>query len=134
MRIASLLVVFAVVIASAQGTRKLDGFTRSPTEHIISELEQPFHVQSVRGLVTRKAAGQDPLQDVLVEIKGPGDHDEIRRTKTDRQGQFRIGHVAAGTYTFKVTLIGFQSVVGTIIVSKSAAKDSRINIAMPLGV
>jgi hypothetical protein len=134
MKIRSFLVVLAVVATSAQNKGTLEGFTKSASEHIINELEQPFQVQSISGLVTHDGVGQYPLKDVLVEIKGPGDHDTIRRTRTGGNGQFRIGHVPAGIYRFKVTLNGFQSVIGTIIVSKSAAKGSRIKIAMLIGV
>jgi Carboxypeptidase regulatory-like domain len=130
-----LLCVLAIAVSSAsQEKGKYAGFTKSPTEHIINELKQPFEVESIRGVVTREEGEQEPLQNVLVEIKGSGDHDKIRRAKTDEHGQFKISHVPAGTYTFKTTLNGFQSVVGTIIVSKKAAKDSRIKIAMLIGV
>ena len=96
MKIRSFLVVLAVVVTSAQDKGKFEGFTKSASEHIIDELEQPFRVQSISGLVTHGGAGQYPLKDVLVEIKGPGAHGKLRRTKTGGNGQFRIGHVPAG--------------------------------------
>jgi hypothetical protein len=130
-----LLCVFAVGISAIpQDKGKYAGFTKSPTEHIINELEQPFEVRSLRGLVTRKEGDQGPLRDALVEIKGPGDHDQVRRARTNENGEFRIAHIASGTYKFKVTLDGFQSVVGTIIVSKEAPKAAQIRIALPIGV
>lgn len=130
-----LLCVLAIAISGAsQEKGKYAGFAKSPTEHIINELKQPFEVKAVWGVVTRKEGDQEPLQNVLVEIKGPGDHDKIRRAKTDEHGQFKINHISAGTYQFKATLDGFQSVVGTIIVSQKAPKNSDIKIAMLIGV
>src|SRR5215469_4546127 len=124
------LCVLGMAVAYAQDKDKLGGFTKSPTEHIINKLEEPFEVRSVSGVVMRQGGEQEPLRDVLVEIKGPGDHDRIRRTKTDDHGQFKISHVPAGTYSFKVTLDGYQSVMGRIVVSKNAAKNNSIKIAM----
>ncbi len=130
-----LLCVFAIAIAGASQEReKYAGFTKSPTEHIINELKQPFEVKFVRGVVRRKEGEQEPLQNVLIEIKGLGDHDKIRRAKTDEHGQFKLNYVPAGTYKFKATLGGFQSVVGTIILSSKAPKNSGIKITMLIGV
>ena len=39
-----------------------------------------------------------------------------------------------GTYMFKTTLDGFQSVVGTVVLNKSVKKSEAIRIEMPLGV
>jgi hypothetical protein len=124
MKTRMLFCVLAIAISgSSQEKGKYAGFTKSPTEHIINELKQPFEVESIRGVVTRQEGDQEPLQNVLVEIKGPGDHDKIRRAKTDEHGQFKINYIPAGTYKFKATLGGFQSVVGTIIVSKKGSKE-----------
>ena len=46
----------------------------------------------------------------------------------------KMSHVPGGTYRFKATLSGFQSVVGTITVSKRAVKTYEIKIEMPVGV
>jgi Carboxypeptidase regulatory-like domain len=105
-------------------------FTRSPNEHIINEMHQPFVVNSVAGVFNVQRGG--PLAGVLFEIQGPDR--KIRRCKTDDKGRFRIGHVPPGTYRFKATLISFQSEMGTIIVSEKAAKASEIKIEMPVGV
>jgi hypothetical protein len=131
MKTGMLLCLLALVAASAQDKH---GFTKSPTEHIINKLNQPFAVQSVSGVVTRGEGNQEPLRDAVVEIKGPGKQERLRRTKTDDLGQFRINHVPVGTYIFKVTLSGYQSVIGTVIVSKKAARGSSIKIAMLIGV
>jgi hypothetical protein len=127
--------IFAAVVPStAQDKATVGDFTKSPTEHIIVQLEQPFVVRSVKGFIHRKQGDQEPLPDVLIEIQGPGNDRKIRRATTDEHGRFRIGHVAGETYKFKTTLNGFQSVMGTITVSKKATKQDEIKIEVPVGV
>jgi hypothetical protein len=42
--------------------------------------------------------------------------------------------VPAGTYKFKATLNGFQSVMATITISKNASTENEIRIEMQVGV
>lgn len=112
---------------------KLKGFTKSPTEHIIAEIEDPFEVRSVQGTIVFKGK-DDPLKGVVFEIRGPGGQERIRATRTDSNGRFKIRRVPEGSYTFKATLEGFQSVVGTLVVSKKADRQKTIKIEMPVGV
>lgn len=107
-------------------------FTRSPLEHIIHRIDQPFVVRSIRGMVNRSAGDKGPLPAVLFEILGPDQR--IRRVKTQPDGQFKISRVPDGTYQFKATLNGFQSVMGTIVVSSKAPKQNLVKIAMPIGL
>ncbi len=123
------------VVATTQEKATVGDFTKSPTEHIINRIEQPFAVRSVKGIISRQTGGPtEPLANVLFEIQGPGTDRKIRRATTDDNGHFKIGHVPAGTYKFKVTLNGFQSVMGTITVSREAPKADEIKIAMSIGV
>lgn len=127
-------IVLAMGIAGGQ-EKTPSGFTKSPTEHVIDRIDQPFVVRSVAGIITRQtSAVQEPLRDVLLEIQGPGADRKIRHTRTDEKGRFKIHRVPAGTYVFKATLNGFQSVMGTITVTKKAPKSHEIEIAMPIGV
>ena len=113
----------------------IEDFTESPTEHIINEIKDPFVVQSVEGKITLGGADREtPLADTLFEIQGPGSNRRIRHTTADGNGRFRIGNVPNGTYKFKATLNGFQSVVGNITVSKGASKNQEIEVAMKVGV
>ncbi|HKW35853.1 MAG TPA: carboxypeptidase-like regulatory domain-containing protein [Candidatus Acidoferrum sp.] len=127
-------VIVAVVPAKAQDKAAVGDFTKSPTEHIISQLDQPFVVRSLQGIVSRKEGYQEPLPNVLFEIQGPGTGRKIRRATTDDHGRFKIGHVPAGTYKFKATLNGFQSVMGTITLSKKATTGNEIRLEMQVGV
>jgi hypothetical protein len=133
-------VITAVVLSPAQrrtGRKStegpLAGFTKSPTEHIIVEIDEPFVVRFVAGVI-REDGNQDPFPGALFEIRGPGGSMKIRGAPTDVQGRFRLRHISAGTYKFKATLNGFQSVVGTIIVSPKAGKRRAIAIKLPIGV
>jgi Carboxypeptidase regulatory-like domain len=108
------------------------GFTKSPTEHVINQIDEPFVVRSVNGLIEFEGANQEALPRVLFEIRGPGTKKQIRQATTDRRGKFQVRHVPKGTYQFKATLNGFQSVVGTIVVTNKATTKS-INISMRIG-
>lgn len=112
---------------------KLKGFTKSPTEHIIAEIDDAFEVRSVQGTIVFKGK-DDELKGVVFEIRGPGGLERIRAARTDSNGRFKIRRVPEGTYTFKATLDGFQSVVGTLVVSKKADRQETIKIEMPIGV
>lgn len=131
-----LLVCLIVItmLGSPQEKAAIGDFTKSPTEHIVNQIHQPFVVRSVVGAISRKQGDQGPLPGVLFEIQGPGTDRRIRRSKTDELGRFRIRHVPEGTYRFKATLNGFQSVMGKIRVSREAAKTDQIKIAMAVGV
>ena len=98
----------------------LSGFAKSSTERtvnpIVSPIADPFQVSSVSGTIRTERSGE-ALGQVLFEIRGPGTEQKIRHARTDKHGHFKISHVPQGTYQFKATLDGFQSVVGTIVVS-----------------
>jgi Carboxypeptidase regulatory-like domain len=108
----------------------LKGFTKSPTEHIIDELDKPFTVRAVKGVVLDPSSAE--MDGVVVEIQDAAGR--IRGTKTSPKGTFKLGGVPEGTYRFKVTMNGFQSVVGQIVVSKKANEADRIKIDMKPGV
>ncbi len=114
---------------------KIGDFTRSPSEHIINQIAEPFVVRSAEGVINLENGGsEEPLADVLFEMEGPGAEKTIRHAATDQQGRFKIGRVPVGTYKFKATLGGFQSVMGTVTVTHDAPKSEKIKIAMRVGV
>jgi len=92
-------------------------------------------VRLVTGVITTSADGDVPGRaGVLFEIEGPGQERTILHGQTDGHGHFKISRVPEGTYRFKATLKGFSSVMGTIVVSRDAARSSKITIKMPLGM
>jgi hypothetical protein len=74
------------------------------------------------------------LPNVLFEVQGPGKSRRMRRVRTNEKGEFAIRSIPAGTYRFKTTLNGFQSAMGTIVVSKKGSAGSTIRIEMPFGI
>jgi hypothetical protein len=136
MKLAWLLILVISVgpLVKVQDKGPTGDFSKSPTEHIIIRIEQPFGVRSVRGLINREQGNEGPLTGVLFEIQGPGDEVKIRQATTDEHGRFRMGRVPLGTYKFKATLSGFQSVIGTIVVSKDAPQKDEVKIHMRVGV
>jgi len=48
-------------------------------------------------------------------------------------GRFRIRDVPPGRYRFRTTLMSFQALMGTILVTKKAGKRDMINIELHVG-
>lgn len=124
--------LFVAVFFAALGqerfkTGELKGFTKSPTEHIIERLEKIPTLRKVEGFVGSKELDQ-PLGGVLIEIRGPGETESFKTTKSNQQGRFRFGRMPDGVYTIKLTLNGFRSVVGDISVQRSlkSSKASKL--------
>lgn len=126
-------IAFSCLAQQRFPSSEFKGFTKSPTEHVISRVDEPFTVSSVRGMIVLEGEG-DPLRDVTFEIRGPGTSERIRATKSDGDGRLSMGGVPEGTHVFKATKDGLQSVVGTLIVSKKVNGRKVVKIEMPLGV
>ena len=111
-------------------TGELEGFTKSPTEHIIDRLEKPITTRLVSGVILAKTDSR-PLADAVFEVRGPGATGKVQGVKSDREGRFRFKHLPPGKYVFKVTRDGFQSVIGRLTVSKTTAGEPmRIELAV----
>jgi len=120
--------------ATCQEKGTTGDFARSSTEHIINYIDQPFIAKSVAGVISRTQGDQGAMPGVLFELQGTGTDRRIRRTTTDQHGRFKIRNVPEGTYKFKATLDGFQSVMGTISIAKKAPRANVIKISMSVGV
>jgi hypothetical protein len=107
------------------------GFRIAHPESTIVELEQPFRVRVVRGVV-RDPSGS-PLPGTAFEIRDDSSG-KVWGAVTDKHGHFAISAVSHGTFSFKATRDGFQSVIGKITVSARASRKSRIRLILPLGV
>jgi hypothetical protein len=131
----SLTAIAIATFGTLQDRSVIGDFSKSPDEHIIQQIDKPFLVRSVQGIIDRQSNGPaEPLANVLFEIQGPGSDHKIRRATTGKDGKFRMRDAPPGSYKFKATLSGFQSVMGTVIIDKRASKTERIEIAMPIGV
>jgi hypothetical protein len=129
-----LVLTLAVTSSLSQEKSVIGDFTKSPTEHIIQQIEKPFEVKSIFGTIVESGGFHERMAAVLFEIQGPGSDRKIRSTRTDTKGRFKIGRTPEGVYRFKATRNGFQSVMGTIQVSKNADQRQEIKIEMPVGV
>lgn len=132
-----ILLLATVLPAAAQSQLRFTegefaGFTKSSTEHIVVRLDQPITVRSARGRIVSKADGTE-LADAIFEVRVPGT-DRVVGCKADAHGRFKLPRLQPGTYAFKATKDGFQSVVGTLVISKAAKRDASILIIMELGV
>jgi hypothetical protein len=132
----ALLFLLLPVLCSGQGrftSGELKGFTRSPHEHIIDRLDDPFTVRCISGTVVFESDGR-PMKGVLVEVRGPGDGTTVVGTRTNGSGQFSMARLKDGTYTFKATLDGYQSILGQVAISKIAPPTERIRLRLKPGV
>ena len=74
-----LIILCVAISCSAQeriGSGEFKGFSKSATEHIISRIDEPFSVSEIRGSVLFQDP-YEPLQNVLVEIRGPGSSQKL---------------------------------------------------------
>ena len=113
---------------------ELKGFTKSPTESVIIHIDDPFVVSVLRGEVSRKGGDNSPLENVLIEIRGPGDSEVIKSAKTTTEGKFQFPHLKPGKYIFKATTLGFQSIVGVVVVSPGEKQSHVVTLKMRPGV
>ena len=72
------------------------------------------------------------MEGVVVEIRD--ETGRVRGSKTNHKGTFKLDGVSKGRYKFKVTMNGFQSVVGDVVVTKKSNKADKMKIVMKVGV
>ena len=113
---------------------ELKGFTMSPNENVIVHLAQPFVVSYVRGVAVRVVGDKSPLGGVLFEVRALTGSKVLMSAKTSVDGRFQIKGLPAGKYLFKATVMGFQSVVGEVVVSAKAGHSRTIKLEMLPGV
>ncbi len=102
---------------------------------IIHEIPDAIVVRSAEGDVRISSARpDDPMRGATVEVFGPGDSKEKHAVQTDARGRFKIRGLQAGTYSFHVRALGFNSVVGRLSISKHAPPTNKFHIEMTLGV
>ncbi len=136
-RVLVLMWLMSVSVAWGQDryqSGELKGFTISRDEHIINHLDDPFTVREVKGTAFIAFEKKAPPEGVLFELRGPGDSETIRSTKTGRNGNFALRQIRPGKYLFKATSLGFQSMVGVVIVSPKAGRGDTIVLRMKPGV
>ena len=134
MRSCVVVIAVALLLQAAVAQQRYDsgpykGFLKEESELFWLGLTQPFKVPAVAGTVVDPL--QAPIPGVAFEIRdGSG---RVVSAVTNQKGEFEILHLPKGRYPFKVTMNGFHSVVGTIIVSRHAPRKNRIRIQLPVG-
>jgi hypothetical protein len=113
----------------------LRGFTQSPSEHIINELDEELIMPEVRGRVVGNGGPSGwPMAGVLVEIMGPDGSEALRAAVSDAQGLFQVADVPAGRYRWKATAFGFQSAIGSLLVRPGIEAAKEWEIILYVGV
>jgi hypothetical protein len=112
---------------SGEFAGELEGFIKPSSGGIIERVDEPFVVRRVEGTVVRGIGDGSPLENVTVELRGPG-------ASTSADGHFLLEDVAPGKYVFKITAVGFKSLLGVIIVSPEASQGHSIRLVMDAGV
>lgn len=88
-------------------------------------------VREATGVVVLPSS-KDPIPNVVVEFRNA--EGKIIATKTDSKGRFKFSHLREGTYMFKTTLLGFSSVIGTVVLQKRNKNPELLSVEMPVGV
>jgi Carboxypeptidase regulatory-like domain len=126
-----MLVVFAATSALAQqrfDSGPFKGFIKEEPPLNTKEIPHAFEVPVISGTLT---FGEHTLADAFFEIRDSTG--QVFTTKTDEQGVFSIANPKPGHYDFKATKNGFESVVGSVIVSSRAPRKNRIRVQLSLG-
>jgi hypothetical protein len=146
------LVAIALSCASGAGLHAQEAPAAQSKLPVLTEVEiqTPFVVREVKGTI--HSALEGPLQNAVFWIRL--DNGVEAGATTDRDGSFQfalprdplgavlhpllhriVGQsaVSPGTYRFKATKDGFHPVIGTVVVSQTAPKDSAIEIQLPPG-
>lgn len=99
--------------------------------HEIRELEKPFVVRQVSGLIN-SAVGRWPQGTRPVFELRPLNGGTVKRIEADDQGGFAVTGISAGVYCFSASAIGWDPVMGSIVVSRRASIKARIELVLPI--
>jgi hypothetical protein len=127
-----ILLPFRMLGQSRFGEGELKGFTKSPTEHIINRHESLVSLRVFEGSIDDPAGA--PIPGAIVDVRGPGTNERVRGTVTDKRGRFKLGRLSEGSYTFKVTFNGLQSVVGALQIVRTAKRYAPFKLVLRAGV
>jgi hypothetical protein len=112
----------------------VNGFTLSPLEHIVEEIERPFYVRNVKGRLRSETGDWPEDWPILFEIRRTGKAAKIIKANADAEGNFEIPGLTDGWYCFKATVNGWRSVMGLIRVDKKAGPTETVAVTMKVGV
>jgi hypothetical protein len=113
---------------------RMEGFTITDCENILNEIKQPFMVRIIKGKIIDIEDDYGWSKDipVLFEVRAINNKGKFFHTYADENGIFKMSDIPEGQYCFKATICGWQSVMGVIIVSKTADPKNEIVFKMLL--
>lgn len=112
----------------------VEGFRPNPIEHFVNAVEIPIYVDKVRGTLRSEAGAWPKGAEVRFEIRGPGEATRVWGARADKEGRFVIRDVPPGTYCFRAMAVGWQSVVGRLVVGQDNGNRQAIALTLLLGV
>lgn len=107
-----------------------DGFTIEQPQNETIVLSKPFRVRELVGNV--HDISNSPMELASVELLRVGAQ-QVIRTVTDANGNFRLSASADGQYRFKVTKDGFKALRGIVIVDKHGSGNGKLSFELPVG-
>jgi hypothetical protein len=121
----------APTLVSAIDYCGLEGFYSPPLEHFLDEVNEPFSVREIEGLIT-SVSGDWPPGGVLFQVKEPGAQEVEFETRTDVKGRFVLKESRPGIFCFKATIEGWSSTFGVVQVSPKAPSENQILLKLDL--
>ena len=129
--VAAVVMLFLLTCLAQQriNSGQWKGFLQEQPPLNLVEVPIPIKVSRVRGTIYygERAA----VAGATFELRDK--HDNIVSVVTDSKGSFQVPNIAPGVYPFKVTMDGFHSTIGTVIVSDRSPKKNLIEIQLRLG-
>ncbi|MDX1617623.1 MAG: TonB-dependent receptor [Balneolaceae bacterium] len=103
------------------GLLSLLGFGLYPT--------QQLHAQdaSLQGIVTHREGGQ-PLAGANIVLRSLANAENVLGTATDNEGFYSIGSIAPGTWTLRISFIGFEAYADTLVFR--AGTDRTVSVEL----
>jgi hypothetical protein len=127
-----LLASSAATHAGAADVCTITAFAPQPAEGIVDVRTEPLLVREVAGILRSKAGPWPGEAIVRFELVPQGKSGPFQAIRADQQGRFAI-RARPGRYCFRASAIGWQSIIGPIVVSPTAA-PKPIELTLELGV
>jgi hypothetical protein len=100
-----------------------------PGERIAVE-HDAVRVSAVEGRVVGFDVSGEPISGALIEVRGPDESDRVLSALTNSLGRFRLAGIPEGRYVWKVTLFGFESILGDLVVDPEVTSETPWEIVL----
>lgn len=111
-----------------------EGFSEADPEYMIIAHQESICLRTFRGIATFDGDRGAGREGVTIELKDDSATQpvRIRRTRTNRKGEFKIRGLKDGRYIMKVILDGFQSIYRPVEISSKCSAKQDLNIELQL--